>query len=343
MLWGVVVLGESAVAWLVSEADPAVARLARRDLLGERLDGGQNGSSPVVSALLTGVTSDAVLSRPYAKWQGAHWRLVSLVELGVGPDTPEAVEAAERVLGSWSQPRRLAAVPVLDGRARRCASQEGNAVAVACRLGLADDRRVRELAEHLVAWQWPDGGWNCDRRTQASRSSVNETLPALWGLHEYQLATGDSGFADAVHAASEVLLRREVVFAQGGDELIHPSCGDLHYPPYWHYDVLQALLILHRVGRGSDPRTARARQLIARRRRSDGRWRATRRWWRPPGSRSGNVEAVDWLDVAHQMITLNAYRVGAHHPAVSTSIAWPAVDGSGAGHEEVIGRRRGGG
>src|SRR5438034_334746 len=67
----------------------------------------------------------------------------------------------------------------------RCASQEGNALAVCSHLGIAQDPRVRRLAESLIKWQWPDGGWNCDRREEASHSSFNESLSTLWGLFEY--------------------------------------------------------------------------------------------------------------------------------------------------------------
>jgi len=47
---------------------------------------------------------------------------------------------------------------------------------------------------------------------------------------------------------------------------------DLHYPAYWHYDVLQALLVLGRAGRLGDERANDALDLLARRRRPDGRW-----------------------------------------------------------------------
>jgi hypothetical protein len=190
------------------------------------------------------------------------------------------------------------------------ASQEGNAVAVACRLGLAGDERVGRLVEHLVAGQWPDGGWNCDRHRGVHRSSVHETLPALWGLHEHAAATGDVRSRQAATAAAEVLLARHVVSAAGTDRPLHRSVIDLHYPPYWHYDVLQALVVLDRAGYRADPRTRRARQLVAAKQRKDGGWRAVRPWWRPPGS-TGLVEAVDWGEAAHQMVTLNALRVTA--------------------------------
>ena len=87
----------------------------------------------------------------------------------------------------------------------------------------------------------------------------------------------------------------------------------LRYPPYWHYDVLQALLVLSRLGRAGDPRAAEALELLMRPRRADGRWQPGGCWWRPPGSTrpgSGPVEAVDWGQSGpNLMLTLNALRV----------------------------------
>jgi hypothetical protein len=302
-------------ARLAADADPAVRVLARRDLLGEPGPDEDVLSSPIVCGLLAGLEERSVLGRPYSKWAGAHWRLVSLVELGVPAGYGPAVRAAEAVLDGWAAADRLAGVLVVDGRRRMHASQEGNAVAVACRLGLAGDERVARLVEHLIAGQWPDGGWNCDRHPAVRRSSVHETLPALWGLHEYAAATGDARSRNAAAAAAEVLLARHVAFAAGTDRPLHRSVIDLHYPPYWHYDVLQALVVLDRAGQRDDPRTSRARQVVAGRQRRDGGWRAVRPWWRPPGS-TGSVEAVDWGCAAHQMVTLNALRVS--RPAAGT-------------------------
>jgi hypothetical protein len=290
-------------ARLAADADPAVRALARGELLGDPSPHEDVLTSPIVRGLLDGLEDPAALEHPYRKWTGAHWRLVSLVELGVSA----GYRAAGAVLDQWAAPDRLAGVLVVDGRRRMHASQEGNAVAVACRLGMAGDERVARLVEHLIAGQWPDGGWNCDRHRDVRRSSVHETLPALWGLHEHAAATGDPHSRAAAAAAAEVLLAREVVFAAGTDRPLHRSVVDLHYPPYWHYDVLQALVVLDRAGFRDDPRTSRARQVVAGKQRRDGDWRAVRPWWRPPGS-SGLVEAVDWGDVAHQMVTFNALR-----------------------------------
>lgn len=305
--WRVLSAAEPAVAWLLANGDPAVRAMVGRDLLGRPASPEAALSSPIVRTLML----DRQQTHPYAKWSGAHWRLVSMVELGVPAGHPEALAIAEVVLSHWASPQRLARVAVVGARARRCASQEGNAVAAACRLGLAGDSRVALLVEHLLAWQWPDGGWNCDPRPDAVHSSFHETLPALWGLREYDVATGGSVCTSAVRAASELLLQHRVLFSRTTGQPIHPSFVHPHYPPYWHYDVLQALLVLWRTGYGADPRTEPARRLLEVRRRRDGTWRAVKHWWRAPGAAGSGVEAVDWGDVAHQMVTLNALRVGA--------------------------------
>lgn len=304
--------GDPAVAWLLADGDPAVRALVRQDLLGEDVPAGAGLDSPIVRGLLAGRQADGTWpGNPYRKWTGGHWRLVSLVEIGVPPGHPDACAAAGPVLDYWAGRRRLGSVPVVEGKARRCASQEGNALAVGCRLGFGADERAHRLAEHLVAWQWPDGGWNCDRRPEAHRSSFHETWPALWGLHEYVAATGEAAARDAVARAAELVLSHDVVFSTKTGEPMRPAYVEPHYPPYWRFDVLQGLLVLTRAGHGGDPRTARARRLVAERRGVDGLWRAGRRWWKPPGAAGGGVEAVDWGEVADQMVTLNALRVGA--------------------------------
>ena len=83
----------------------------------------------------------------------------------------------------------------------------------------------------------------------------------------------------------------------------------LHYPPFWHYDVLQALVVLARMGLAGDRRAADALELLEARRLPDGRWRTGGRWWKPPGSKGSNVEVVDWGSGPSEMLTLNALRV----------------------------------
>ncbi|RPH36811.1 MAG: hypothetical protein EHM90_01100 [Chloroflexi bacterium] len=287
--------------------------MARRDLLGEesRADREAILDGPMVRRLLAGQKSDGGFGgHPYRKWSGAHWRLVSLVELEVPPGEPRAAAAAERVLRWLTIGGTRTRTEPRGDPPRSDASIEGNAVAACTRLGLASDPRVRLLADALVAWQWPDGGWNCDGAASGRRSSFHETHATMWGLHEYATATGDAAAAEAARRAAKLFLEHRIFRRHGTGKPIHPSWVVLHYPPYWHYDILQALHLLRRMGLAGDPRAADALDVLESRRLPDGRWRPGAYWWSPPGSERATPEVVDWgRGQPSEMLTLNALRV----------------------------------
>lgn len=302
----------AALEWLLSSDEPGIVAQAKRDLLDVRdpPEGERVLEGPKVKTLLAGQQPDGGFGvNVYAKWSGAHWRLVSLVELGVPPGEPRCLAAAETVLAWLTSPGHRRRIQTIDGLTRRCASQEGNAVAVCCRLGLAGDPRVRLLAESLLEWQWPDGGWNCDRNASGYRSSFNESLPPMWGLQEYWLAAGEEAAREAARRTAELFLDHRLFRTLATGEPIHGSFVELHSPPYWHYDALQALVVLARMGLAGDTRAADALDLLEEKRLPDGRWRASARWWRPPGAKGANVEVVDWGSGPNELLTLHALRV----------------------------------
>jgi hypothetical protein len=116
------------------------------------------------------------------------------------------------------------------------------------------------------------------------------------------MATGTTWAQQGAARAAELFLSHRLFRSLSDGEVIDRRWLALHYPPYWHYDVLQALLILSRLGKARDPRVADALELLMRRRRADGRWQPGGCWWRPPGSRTkaGPVEVVDWGAVGPQ-------------------------------------------
>mgnify|MGYP001070291490 CR=1 FL=1 len=247
---------------------------------------------------------------PYRKWTGAHWRLVSLVEQGVQPDHPQALAAAQQVLRwLWGKSHRQS-IRRIKGLIRRCASQEGNALAVYSRLGMIWDERVSGLAASLVEWQWPDGGWDCDKRPKAHHSSFYESLAPLWGLVEYYRATGNVDSLNAAERAAEFFVRHRLFRRESTGEVIDSEWLRLHYPLYWHYDILQALRILAMLGKLRDQRAQEALDIVERKRGPDGKWRVEGCYWMPKGRRGSN-EVLDWgRDGPNEMITLNALRVG---------------------------------
>jgi hypothetical protein len=302
----------SSMDWLLHSDEPGIVAQAKRDLLDEESadDAAQVLVGPKVRALLAGQRADGGFgTHVYAKWGGAHWRLVSLVELGVPAGEPRCLAAVETVLAWLTSKSHRDRIQVIDGLTRRCASQEGNALAVCSRLGLADDPRVRLLAESLVAWQWPDGGWNCDKNATGYRSSFNESLPPMWGLHEYWAATGETRAREAAERTAELFLEHRLFRALATGDPIRESFATIHSPPFWHYDFFQALVVLARMGLADDPRAADGLDVVEERRLQDGRWRAGGRWWKAPGSKGSNIEAVDWGSGPNELLTLHALRV----------------------------------
>jgi len=186
---------------------------------------------------------------------------------------------------------------------------------------MTDDPRVQYLAQSLVEWQWDDGGWNCDKNPSAHHSSFYESLAPLWGLVEWHRVTQDRKVLATINRGAELFLRHRLFRSEKTGEVIDPNWLKLHYPLYYHYDILQALVILSRAGKVRDARCAEALDLIESKRGKDGCWHAEAYYWKPIGrtnslrgksfkSVGSNVDVVDWgRKGANEMITLNALRV----------------------------------
>jgi hypothetical protein len=174
---------------------------------------------------------------------------------------------------AFLKPPGTVVVPDQPERPRRCASMEGNTIWSQLVLGIVDDDHVPLLVDRLVAFQWPDGGWNCDKRPGARTSSVQETLLPLRGLAHWSLATGDERARRAAKRAAEFLLERRLLWRKRDGALIEPEWGGpvykVHYPIRF-YDVLSALLVMAEMGLVRDRRCQDALDLLERKRLADG-------------------------------------------------------------------------
>jgi hypothetical protein len=247
----------------------------------------------------------------YAKYTGAHWVLADLADIGYPLGDATLVPLRDQVYECWLEPghtrervvpreapryKSYPGVPVIDGRARRCASQEGNALYATLALGVADDRADR-LAANLIRWQWPDGGWNCDRKAEARTSSFHETLLPLRGLAWHARVTGSRASREAAERSAEFLLSRRLFRRLTGGSVIHNSFLSLRYPHYWHYDILIALKVMVEAGFIHDPRCAEALDLVAGKALPEAGWRAEGRHYKVVEAPANGGSLVEWDEV----------------------------------------------
>lgn len=310
---------------LCSHRDPVVAWRARRLLAGEaettppmRKLRAAIGDGTMARDLRRGL--DGERFNPYRKWQGPHWTLYSLAEIGYPPGDEKLLPMCERVLAwmfapAFLKPPSTAILPGQPERPRHCASMEGNTIWAQLRLGIVDEARVPPLVDRLLRMQWPDGGWNCDKRPAARTSSVQETLLPLRGLACWAHARDDARAAAAADRAAEFLLQRRLLWRRSDGVVIQPAWGgavdQIHYPIRF-YDVLAALVVMAELGRIRDARCRDALDLLERKRRADG------------------LFAVEWTSVkkADRIVSRGSYadwgplskRAG--HPLVTIDALW---------------------
>jgi hypothetical protein len=268
-------------------SEPALAWKVAVNLLGHAPDSAEARQAAEVtrhSSLVTLLLSERdengrIPFHPYKKWNGAHWVLSILADLGypAGDESlkPMLEQSFDWLLGAAHQQH----IRLIDGRVRRCASQESNAVWYSLRLGLADSR-TEELAARLMKWQWPDGGWNCDKRPEVQISSFMESLIPLRALALYAKLSGDRRASQAAGRAAEIFLKRQLFKRQSDGARMDEHFTRLCYPCYWHYNILFGLVVMAEAGYIHDPRNRLALDLLASKRLPDGGFPAEETYYR---------------------------------------------------------------
>ena len=322
---------------LLASTEPSIRYKIRVGVLGESESSRSIRSlrreiraSPRVAALLAGRTRDGRLLRGrhvYQKWQGAHWVMAALADLGCPPGDRELAPIRDQLLDAWLSPDFFdefdcpskakaysrPGVPVMRGRHRRCASQQGNALYAIATLGLADER-TEGLVERLLHWQWPDGGWNCDKDPGADSSSFMETLTPLRGLSAFARHSSDgTKVRAAIERAASVFLERQLFKRRSNGAVIRGEFVQLHYPLYWHYDILGGLKVMAEAGFIHDERCGAALERLAAKQLPDGGFPAEARHYKTSKEIALGNDAVDWggtsKRVANPWITADALSV----------------------------------
>jgi len=200
----------------------------------------------------------------------------------------------------------------INGRIRRCASQESNALYALLALGLADSRAA-QLAYRLMQWQWPDGGWNCDKNPKAAKSSFHESWIPVRALSLYAESSGSKEASNAVKRAAEIFLKRRLFKRLKDGNVMNEEFALLHYPCYWHYDILAGLKVLAEAGFIHDRRCKPALDLLQSKRLPDGGFPTEGRFYRTIRPGPAGYSLVNWGGVSkrkmNEWVTVDALYV----------------------------------
>ena len=285
------------------KAEPALAWKVSVNVLGARPDSAaarQAAETTRNSDLVTALLADRDTSgHAYRKWTGSHWLLSILADLGCPAGDESLRPLMEETFGCWLGEGHQKYIRLIAGRTRRCASQESNAVWSSLKLGFADER-TDELVSRLLRWQWPDGGWNCDKRPEVKTSSFMETLIPLRALSLYAQVSGDPQAQAAAGRAAEVFLKRSLYKRQRDGSVMDEHFVRLHFPAYWHYDILFGLKVMAEAGFISDPRCQAVLDLLESKRLPAGGFPTDESYSRKTRPQLSGYTPVPWGEISRK-------------------------------------------
>jgi hypothetical protein len=259
---------------------PTVAYKTRSLLMDEGVDSrGLRGlresiRTSGIAKLLSRRTAEGLIdTNPYKKWQGPHWTLYCLAQAEWPPEDASLLPLRDQVYDWLLEEKHLRfprslLIPGQENRFRHCASMEGNAIWYSIRLGIEDDH-TQELVERLIRWQWPDGGWNCDKRPEARTSSVIESLSPMRALFLWGKEHRDPAAVRAAEKTAAYFLARRLFHRKSDGGIILPAFEKTQYPIQF-YDVLFILKVMAEAGKLGDERCREALDLLQSKMRPDG-------------------------------------------------------------------------
>lgn len=269
------------IQWLLA-GDPAIRWQVQRDLL----DAPQAEWQAEQRRLLTEGWAARMLAQQNEdggwgrgvygpKWTSTTYTLLSLREMGLPRDCPQARRGAEIVIDKLLGPTLDAAFLRRLVEFDRCIA--GMVLEICIYFGV-EDERIDALIANLLGEIMPDGGWNCRRHRKPAphHSSFHTTLNVLDGLREViELRPSTPVLAQVIAAeesARELLAQHHLFRSDKTGEVIHKTFDKISYPHRWFYDFLRGLAHFARADAPRDPRLQDGIDLLYQYQDHDGRW-----------------------------------------------------------------------
>lgn len=271
---------DTAIQWLL-DGDAAIRWQTLRDLVGapervvererRKVSRGGWGARLLARQDREGTWAGGLYS---PKWTSTTYTMLTLRDFGLPTSNRQARKACRLLLDEGLQP---------DGGINYGTWAKWIRQGETCVTGMVlsilsyfkyDDARLDTVANHLLEQQMPDGGWNCQRASGATHSSVNTTISALEGLRLYELHRGRKmrEIRAAQQRGREFLLVHRLFRSHRTGEIIKPVFIRFAFPPRWHYDILRALDYFQAVKAPCDSRLTEAIDIVRSNRGKDGRW-----------------------------------------------------------------------
>ncbi len=121
-----------------------------------------------------------------------------------------------------------------------------------------------------------------------------ESLIPLRAIGLHAKRTGSRKAEDTAKRAAKIFLKRRLYKRQKDGSVISDDFIALHYPCYWHYDILFGLKVMAEVGFIDDKRCNNALELLESKRLPDGGFAAEKKYYRVTEKRTSGRSLVDW-------------------------------------------------
>ncbi len=207
------------------------------------------------------------------KWTCSHYTLLDLRMLGVSPDHAQIRESISQIVRDEKGPDGGINPHVTIKQSDVCVN--GMFLVYACYFGTAA-RPIESVIDCILGEQMDDGGFNCERtRPGARHSSLHSTLCVLEGILEC-VQNGYCYRSDELQQAAsesrEFILQHRLFKSDHTGEVIHRDLLRFPFPPRWKYNVLRCLDHFRAARVPWDNRMADALEVVAAKRKPDGRW-----------------------------------------------------------------------